>query len=256
MVTVPVLPSSRAEASVIAAVDEALSVVGHSCIAVRGTTHRASPTTLTEAETFDIGSARPERRAEFATGRALAREALAAIGHGATSIRRGATREPLWPEGVTGSISHSGDLCLAAAAFEASVRAIGIDVELNGGIEPGLWPSICSERELRRVERLPVASRADEVARLFSAKEAAFKCQFPITRRWIEFSAVSVSMRGDGGFRVVESTPGLPPLPAMRGAVLLREGVVFALAVTEETHLGACVPPLLGQSLMSDDFQA
>ncbi len=249
------VPPSPVASEASAAIEAALALVGHSCVAVRSATRGMHPAALTEAEQLDIGHASPERRAEFALGRTLAREALHALGHGFASIRRGEAREPLWPGGVTGSISHTGDLGVAVAALESNIRSLGVDVESHIEIEPELWPSICSPRDLHRIEHLPAASRAHEVARVFSAKEAAFKCQFPLTRRWIDFAAVSVSISRDGTYRVIETAPGAPPLPDMHGAVLLDERVVFALARTEATHAGPCASPLRPFPA-SDDPQA
>ncbi|MEV4420566.1 hypothetical protein AB0L40_11415 [Patulibacter sp. NPDC049589] len=46
------------------------------------------------------------RRREFVTGRACAHRALAALGVPVVPIMSGPNREPLWPEGVVGSITH------------------------------------------------------------------------------------------------------------------------------------------------------
>lgn len=254
MVTMQTQLPSLAASDVAMALETALSVVRHSCVSIRAGTRGMPQTGLTEAEALDIEGASPERRAEFAAGRTLAREAMRAIGREAGSIRRGTAREPLWPSGVAGSISHSRNLCVAAVVMDSSIRSIGIDIELEADIEPALWTSICSASDLQRVERLTADSRAREVARIFSAKEAAFKCQFPLTRRWIEFNAVSVLMSDDGAYQVVESTYGVPPLPPMRGAVLLRGTASVALAVTEAAHSGPCAPPR--EPIVFSDIQA
>lgn len=254
MVTVHPLSPSQSESS-LAAFAAATAALGHACIAIRGSTQRVSPASLPEAERLEIRGARSERQGEFATGRTLARRALAALGLEADAIPRGAAREPIWPAGVTGSISHSGELCVAALAMQTSVRSIGIDIELTPQIEPALWPSICSPTELVMLESLPAFQRPDEVARVFSSKEAAFKCQFPLTGRWIDFSAVSVTVSGDGRFTVHETSPGLPALPGMRGVVLLDRYGVTALAMTEAAHTGPCVTPR-EPTQFSDDLHA
>src|SRR6202022_3165764 len=47
------------------------------------------------------------RRREFITARRCAREALAKLGYAPVPIRAGRKREPLWPAGLVGSITHT-----------------------------------------------------------------------------------------------------------------------------------------------------
>lgn len=54
-----------------------------------------------------LQGAAPKRLGEFLAGRLAAREALRPFGLAGCSVAIGAAREPLWPEGVEGSISHS-----------------------------------------------------------------------------------------------------------------------------------------------------
>ena len=73
------------------------------------TTGAADPATLHPAEAALVESARPQRRAEFATGRQCARIALREIGveppdHPILADPHGA---PLWQAGVIGSITHT-----------------------------------------------------------------------------------------------------------------------------------------------------
>ena len=54
-----------------------------------------------------IAKAEEQRRREFITARRCAREALATFGHALAPIRSGSGREPQWPVGVVGSITHT-----------------------------------------------------------------------------------------------------------------------------------------------------
>ena len=94
-------------------------------------------------ETFDVNcevALRPDearfvadavdaRRREFALGRSLAHEALRAIGAPAGPIEVGAHREPLWPAGTVGSITHCDGYVGAAVAARGDVRSVGVDAE-------------------------------------------------------------------------------------------------------------------------------
>ena len=65
-----------------------------------------------------------KRRAEFFYGRLRAQAPLAALGFNGVTVGTGAMREPLWPEGVIGSITHSGDLAAAIALPARRYRGV------------------------------------------------------------------------------------------------------------------------------------
>jgi 4'-phosphopantetheinyl transferase EntD len=134
----------------------------------------------------------PKRRAEFAAGRTAARAALAGLGLAPVSLPRLPDRLPLWPPGLRGSIAHC-DTVAVAAATRAPLSP-GIDVEPDAPLPADLVEVVASRREL--AVTLPV-----NVARLvFCAKEAAFKAQFPLTRAWLDFADLTVTLTADGGF--------------------------------------------------------
>ena len=53
-----------------------------------------------------VARAVDKRRREFAAGRACARRALEQLGLPASPILAGPRREPLWPPGVVGALTH------------------------------------------------------------------------------------------------------------------------------------------------------
>ena len=55
----------------------------------------------------------PRRQTEFSAGRAAARAAMTSLGFAAAAIPAAPDRAPVWPPGITGSISHSATACLA-----------------------------------------------------------------------------------------------------------------------------------------------
>ncbi|EYD72071.1 4'-phosphopantetheinyl transferase family protein [Limimaricola hongkongensis] len=135
--------------------------------------------------------ARPARRAGFAAGRAAARAAMRRLGHAPMAVPMGADRAPVWPEGLCGSISH--DDALAVAALCRGGPEIGIDIEPALPIEPGLWPEIADAEELAATGLAPgLAARL-----VFCVKEAAFKAQFPASRRMLGFDAMRIARDGD-----------------------------------------------------------
>gem|GEM_PF-224526 len=159
------------------------------------------PGALARAEAEYVARAVPKRAGEFAAGRACARRALAGLGITEFALRVGADREPLWPAGVTGSITHTAGFCGVVAARTAVVASLGLDAERRDAVHRRLWRRIATPEELAWLESLAPDLAPDMAALIFSAKEAFYKCQFPLTREWLDFSAVSVSV-GPGSFEV------------------------------------------------------
>ena len=70
------------------------------------------------------------RKEHYRSGRICAREVLSKLGTlGHPVLRDPQTREPLWPEGISGAITHSGKWAAAAAGKTSDVLGIGIDLE-------------------------------------------------------------------------------------------------------------------------------
>jgi 4'-phosphopantetheinyl transferase EntD len=139
---------------------------------------------FTARERLSLGCASPHRRREFATGRAYAKQALAQLGFDDCDLPVGLDRAPEWPPGSAGSISHvaishvayGSNACVAAAVCRTDeIAAIGIDLESQHGLDPAIWRSVLTERELDDVLALPVPARRLEVAYRWCAKEAAAK---------------------------------------------------------------------------------
>ncbi|MCX7645407.1 MAG: 4'-phosphopantetheinyl transferase superfamily protein [Rhodobacteraceae bacterium] len=154
---------------------------------------RAPDRGLPAAEAAAVAGASPARRAEFVAGRAAARRALAALGLPPVAIPAGTDRAPLWPAGVGGSIAHGAGVAVAAARLGPP---LGLDVEENAPLEADLWPEICGPDELAA---LPPGDTGLRVRRVFAAKEAVYKAQYPLTGRLFGFELLEVTLR-PGGF--------------------------------------------------------
>lgn len=137
----------------------------------------------------------PSRLRAFDAGRSAARRALQALG-APGPVLIGAGGAPAWSEGITGSIAHCDSLALALVARRADHAALGVDVEEDRPLDPDLIPSICSARER---DRLPAHDAGHAAMRVFCAKEAAYKCQYPLTGQLLDFDAFDVTLT-PGGF--------------------------------------------------------
>jgi 4'-phosphopantetheinyl transferase EntD len=165
---------------------------------------------LFPAEEAAVRNAVAKRRAEFVTGRACARRALAQLGLDPVSIPSGPGREPLWPAGIVGSITHCDGLRACAVARARDVRSFGIDAELRGPLPPGVLPMISSATERAALSELPPELCAERV--LFSVKEAIYKAWYPVAARWLGFEEVEVSLSLEGrsfSARLLVDEPGL-----------------------------------------------
>ncbi|WP_394816075.1 4'-phosphopantetheinyl transferase family protein, partial [Clavibacter michiganensis] len=78
-------------------------------------------------ESDAVATALPGRRAEFVTGRVLARRALAALGRRPGSIPVARDGAPVWPAGIVGSITHCVGLRACAVGRRDEHAGIGID---------------------------------------------------------------------------------------------------------------------------------
>ena len=145
-----------------------------------------------------IANAVEKRQREFAGGRACAREAFAALGLPPMAIPSGADRAPIWPKGVVGSISHSSTWCVAAVALQSDgIRSIGVDIEELEPLEEAFAADICVDFERRWLDRQPSDQRGLLLKALFSAKECAYKCQYPLTKTFLGYDAMRIELNVD-----------------------------------------------------------
>jgi 4'-phosphopantetheinyl transferase EntD len=174
-----------------------------------------SPSTpFSPEEAAAIARAVPRRRAEFITGRRLAREALAQLGSLAVNLPPDGARLPQWPKGFVGTISHSDRLCVAHVGYSERLLGIGIDIEKIKPIEPALASIVCHPDEKNAsADGEPI----DPTLLRFVAKEAFFKAYFPVTRTFLDFKDVRVQIdQTSGTFEASLAEPSKPPLCGLR----------------------------------------
>lgn len=140
-----------------------------------------------------VGLAAESKKREFLTARSCARRALRKLGLPPTPILRGPNREPLWPPGVIGSITHCNGFRAAAVAKQSDLLAIGIDAEIHDELPADVFEHVCLEPEIRWLATAPKGTHWSRV--LFSAKESVYKAWFPLTHRWLGFEDVEVTFK-------------------------------------------------------------
>ncbi len=130
-----------------------------------------------------------QRILEFRAARRCAHLALGYLGFAECAIPRGERREPVWPTGVVGSITHCRGYCAAAVGRAEEFAAIGIDAELHAPLEAGVSRIIMSEEEARAAGPANGQDTHIECV-VFSAKEAVYKTWYPLMRCWLGFEDV------------------------------------------------------------------
>jgi enterobactin synthetase component D len=186
----------------------------------------------------EVGDARMKREREFAAGRWCARRALAAMGAQATEVGVGASGEPVWPAGATGSIAHTDRLAIAVAATRQRARAIGIDVEpvMSAARMRAVAEQIAAPGEIEAVVRDAGCSAAVAATLVFSAKEALYKCLFSDVGRVFDYlDAVLDEVNLARGTMRLRLTTTLaerwPEGAAVVGTVALVDGLVYTAVV-------------------------
>ena len=150
------------------------------------------PTELTDAAAT--------RRADFLMGRLAAVEALRRLG-AEGSVGRSADGAPLWPEGITGSLTHHSGV--AAAVVGRGVGGLGIDI----------CPRLDGDR-LRAVVRQCLTDTeretwaGEEAATVaFAAKESIYKAAYPRAQRFIGFAEAEIIDMQEGRWTAQVSGP-------------------------------------------------
>lgn len=151
--------------------------------------------------TYDISLARASnlgpaerRQLQHLAGRECAIAALREIEVSAVRIPTESSGAPLWPPGVVGSISHHEMCCCAVVARNCTVAGLGIDVIFDDDIQPDLWPFVLTAREASRLSSLSRDKAALVAGIIFAAKEAYYKCVFPLSAHWLDFADVEIAV--------------------------------------------------------------
>ena len=156
---------------------------------LRGTVPKATP-----GEQAAVRHAVAKRQHEFAGGRAAARNAMAALGLPPGEILQQADRAPQWPSGVVGSISHCDTACVSVVARVPDMVTIGIDIEEATPLDKALLTLICTPKEHDWLDRQTAQERLILAKLIFSAKEAAYKCQYPLSRDMFGFDGFDLDI--------------------------------------------------------------
>ena len=185
-----------------------------------------------------IARAVAKRRNEFVTVRHCARMAMEKLGVPPTPILKGDKGEPLWPEGIVGSLTHCRGYRGAVVGRSTSVRSVGIDAEPHDVLPDKVLEAISLPAERHAIGALTGGLHWDRI--LFCAKEATYKAWFPLTQRWLGFEDAHISFDVDstglsGSFvsRILidPAARSGPPLEELAGRWSVSEGLALTAIV-------------------------
>jgi 4'-phosphopantetheinyl transferase EntD len=160
-----------------------------------------------------VARAVAKRRREFTAVRSCARRAMEKLGVPAQPVLNGERGAPIWPAGLTGSMTHCDGYCAAALVRATDLASLGIDAEPDGPLPEGVLPSVSLPAEAERLRRLAEERPGVHWDRLlFSAKESVYKAWFPLTGRWLDFTEADIEISVD---------PGDPRGGTLRAALLV-----------------------------------
>ena len=208
---------------------------------------QARPASLAWAERYDdppglaplpeeealVARSVAKRRNEFVTARYCARLALEELGQAPVPILKGEKGEPIWPDGVVGSLTHCAGFRGAVVGRSTEVRSVGIDAEPHDVLPDGVLSAISLPAERVELAALPQEQHWDRI--LFCAKEATYKAWFPVTKRWLGFEDAHITFTPSGSFvsRILIDPAALsgPPLTELRGRWSVANGLVLTAIV-------------------------
>ncbi len=163
-----------------------------------------------------LSQAIAKRKIEFLAGRLCALEAIKKLGFTIKTtdmLRSSEDRQPIWPNGVTGSITHSSGLAAAMVVPSQKDLHIGLDVEaLMSEASDALIKQICLPHEwTQRNIRLPAPL---SLTLIFSLKESLYKALYPQVKKFFGFDYAKVDLSYYPDYLTITLVKDLPGIPA------------------------------------------
>lgn len=190
----------------------------------------------------ELRNAVNQRKAEFLSGRENAKHALLELDVLLEPVLIGRNREPLFPNNIIGSISHSKNVALCVVGLRSELDYLGVDVE------PIITSKLMSEIESQIItnaeKRLLLKSRLNiETAftLVYSAKESLFKALHDEVRDYFDFDAallIDINDRDNSlCFELTQTlAPNLPAGTRVSGQFSCQQDCVLTLIYKHRTQ--------------------
>lgn len=155
------------------------------------TQHRRGVEVLLPRETEISAGYGSKRLSDFCTGRYCLRSCTNILGFSG-EILIGERGMPILPPGIVGTVSHSRILSGAVAASASDFLSVGLDIESNGRINRDMWHLLFNEEESGFLNSLSAEDQVLMATKYFSAKEAFYKMQYPLSGMYLDFHDVEM----------------------------------------------------------------
>ncbi len=173
-----------------------------------------------------LGEVSDKRRWDFVSGRKCARIAMEQRGFNPVPVLSGNKDEPLWPDGVVGSITHTSNYAAAAIAPESEMLSLGLDAETDEPLPQNVLSRIGNDEEITWVHATRGKVLLHPGKLLFSAKEATYKAWYSVTQEWLGFRDTHVTFTAENQtFAVSISKAG--PVRELLGRFGLTQGIIL-----------------------------
>lgn len=141
-----------------------------------------------------LDSAVTKRKAEFFAGRYAARRAFERLGAKSATVEIGKHRNPVWPDALIGSITHTATHAICAVALKGDYTGVGIDLEnwVSWATATTIKDGIVTPDEAHVLSSTSL-SFEQSLTLVFSAKESLFKALFPHVGNYFAFDAAAVN---------------------------------------------------------------
>ncbi|MFC3324440.1 4'-phosphopantetheinyl transferase family protein [Mesorhizobium cantuariense] len=144
---------------------------------------------LLPEEAHSIPARQPAMRRASGAARWIAHGLLAELGINDVAILRAPTGAPVWPDGITGSLTHDDYMAVAAVAPVGHIRSLGIDVEPAQPLPDDIFALVATP-----ADRIDAADRHLAGRILFAAKEAVYKAVYPLDREVLGYEDITVDL--------------------------------------------------------------
>jgi 4'-phosphopantetheinyl transferase EntD len=134
-----------------------------------------------------------KRQAEYLAGRYCAQSALHHTMGENHTVTTGDKRQPIWPKGIVGAISHTHSSAVCIVSDSRNIKGLGVDQEfvLTAKVITEISQQIVNNAEAKLLDSSNIAyDIAFTIA--FSAKESFFKAMFPLFGDYFDFKAVTL----------------------------------------------------------------
>ncbi len=135
------------------------------------------------------------RQNEFIAGRICAIKAGKQIGFEVEDLKIGDSREPLWPNGLVGSITHTKGFAIAAVALKTHIRSIGIDIEkiISEKRIETIYKMVLTEDDKLMMKNVPSDMELLACSAIFSIKESLYKAIYPFCKCYFGFKEANIN---------------------------------------------------------------